>query len=151
MYNTEEQGFTLIEIMIAVGILALLAAVAIPSYQSYVQKQRVGGAAAAAASWKGAVEECIQDTGNASGCTGGFNGIPSNILFTATNKPPQVYALTTGSNGVITVTTEGLTKGGVKMNLIFTPTTTSGFTSWTVSGTGCDSSTPGRGIDCSKL
>ncbi|WP_163836211.1 type IV pilin protein [Spartinivicinus ruber] len=34
------QGFTLVELMIVVVIVAILAAVAIPSYQEYVQKSR---------------------------------------------------------------------------------------------------------------
>lgn len=34
------RGFTLIEVMIAVAILAILASVALPSYQSYIRKTR---------------------------------------------------------------------------------------------------------------
>lgn len=34
------QGFTLIELMIVVAVVALLAAVALPSYQSYIRKSR---------------------------------------------------------------------------------------------------------------
>lgn len=38
----QQQGFTLIEVMIAVAILAIVAAVAIPTYRDYVQTARVG-------------------------------------------------------------------------------------------------------------
>ena len=33
-------GFTLIEVMITVAIIGILSAVALPSYQSYIQKSR---------------------------------------------------------------------------------------------------------------
>ncbi len=38
------RGFTLLELMAAVGICAILAVIAIPSYQSYVQKAKVARA-----------------------------------------------------------------------------------------------------------
>lgn len=40
MMLIKARGFTLIELMIVVAIVAILAAVAIPSYQQYIQKSR---------------------------------------------------------------------------------------------------------------
>jgi type IV pilus assembly protein PilA len=39
--RTNERGFTLIELMIVVAILAILAAIALPAYQDYVAKSQV--------------------------------------------------------------------------------------------------------------
>lgn len=42
MVNKTQQGFTLIEVMIVVAIIAILVAIALPSYQSYVKKTKRG-------------------------------------------------------------------------------------------------------------
>ena len=38
--NKTQQGFTLIELMVTVAIVGILASIAMPSYQAYVQKSR---------------------------------------------------------------------------------------------------------------
>lgn len=57
-------GFTLIELMIAVAVAAILASVALPSYQSYVQRSRVPTALDNLSAVQTRMEQRYQDTGN---------------------------------------------------------------------------------------
>ncbi|MET3652548.1 pilin [Dyella japonica] len=54
-----QKGFTLIELMIVVAIIAILAAIAIPQYQTYVIRSQVTRAIGEAGDMKVAVEDCL--------------------------------------------------------------------------------------------
>jgi type IV pilus assembly protein PilA len=52
MNNYEQKGFTLIELMIVIAILGILASIAIPAYQDYSIRAKIGEALVAAAPFK---------------------------------------------------------------------------------------------------
>jgi type IV pilus assembly protein PilE len=64
MHTTRARGFTLIEVMITVAIVAILTAIALPAYTSYVQRSRVPPALDALSSLATRMEQRYQDTGN---------------------------------------------------------------------------------------
>ena len=133
MKRSMQKGFTLIELMIVVAIIGILAAVALPAYQDYTVKAKLGNALTAADTLKTAVALCVQETGDKTGCTTSSNGIP---VFSATKE----VASGTVADGVITLVLatgiKATTVDGLKFN--YTPTIGTSSITWCINSSVTD-------------
>lgn len=119
------RGFSLIELMIVVSIIAILLAVGIPAYQDYSIRTRVSEGLKMADVAKVAVSESVDATGILpnNDAQAGYGGA------TATSN---VASIAVGANGVITITYTAAAGGGT---LLLTPTLqASGEITWDCSG-----------------
>jgi type IV pilus assembly protein PilA len=132
--NKVQQGFTLIELMIVVAIIAILAAIAIPAYQDYVIRSQVSEGSSLAEGSKTALAEFYSNKG----------------YFPANNVSAGVATATSiVGNYVQSVTVSGSTATGkitvlygVQANtainngkLVFSASPNSGSTTWACTST----------------
>lgn len=93
----KQQGFTLIEIMMTVAILALLVLIALPAYLDYAARTKVAGGLYLSEPVKTAVFETQQTSGHFP--TNNTEAAVSNLIST-----DVVESITVSDGGVITIT-----------------------------------------------
>ncbi|EYU15994.1 MULTISPECIES: prepilin peptidase-dependent pilin [Photorhabdus] len=72
----QQQGFTLMEIMVAIAIISILSAIGIPSYQGYIQKAALTDILQNIVPYKSGIELCGFETEDFMGCNAGAMSIP---------------------------------------------------------------------------
>jgi type IV pilus assembly protein PilE len=106
------RGFTLIEVMIVVAIIAILASVALPSYLDYVRRGQLPEAQGAMSDFRVKMEQYYQDNRNYGTAQCADNGPPTwsagngTLNYSAAQFFTYTCALTAGGQGY-TVTATG--------------------------------------------
>ena len=105
--NVSHSGFTLIELMIVVGIIGILSAVAIPAYGDYVKRAKITEATAGLAGMQIKMEQFFQDNRSYSPASGALPCTATSVAPLPPDTANFTFSCPTLTAGAYTVKAAG--------------------------------------------
>ena len=130
-----QRGFSLMELMVVIAIIAILVGIAIPSYSAYTKRAHFTQAIQSIAPYKIAVALCFQQTGQLESCSAGHHHIPKDKQYPSNQL---VHSIHVASGGIITLTPNNIKGFSSEDRYILTPLIKHQTLFWNSSGLAVD-------------